>query len=102
MSEVKGEVGLSGREGERGPQVTLASQPHTHAANDDAVLQAQRLPQHPELLGDLVGQLSVGDRKQLHQWVPVPISHPLYFLQVPPGFHFPNVDVSASKIQAHI
>lgn len=34
--------------------------PCTHAANNDAVFQAQRLPQHPELLCNLVGQLPVG------------------------------------------
>jgi hypothetical protein len=39
----------------------------THAAYDDTVLQAQRLPQHPELLCDLVGQLPAG-RKGRWGW----------------------------------
>lgn len=34
--------------------------PCTHAADNDAVFQAQRLPQDPELLCNLVGQLPVG------------------------------------------
>lgn len=36
------------------------SVPLTQAAHHHAVLQAQRLPQHTELLGDLVGQLPAG------------------------------------------
>lgn len=92
MSEVEGEGRLSrGDEQEpQGPPQLLS--PHTHAANDDTVLQPQRLPQHPELLSNLVGQLSVGDTNQSDQWVLVPTSHPLSFLQAPPGLHLPNVD----------
>lgn len=41
--------------------------PHTHAANNDAVFQAQRLPQDPELLCNLVGQLPVGVKKPV--WI---------------------------------
>lgn len=67
----------------QGPPQPLS--PHTHSTNNDAVLQTQRLPQHPELLSDLVGQLSVDDKSQRDEWVPVPISHPLSFLQAPPG-----------------
>lgn len=45
------------------------SAPITHAANDNAVLQAQGLSQHPELLSNLVGQLPVDEKDQLGQCV---------------------------------
>lgn len=35
----------------------------THSANDDAVSQTQRLPQHPELFCNLIGQLPGGRPK---------------------------------------
>lgn len=39
---------------------SLLGSPHTHATDDDAVFQAQRLSQDPELLCNLIGQLPVG------------------------------------------
>lgn len=55
------EVRLGGwSEAAEGPCPEPPWAPHTHAADNDAVFQAQRLPQDPELLCDLVGQLPVG------------------------------------------
>lgn len=62
MSAGRGqEVGLGGWSEAAGTQHSEPpGGPRTHATNDDAVLQAQRLPQDPELLCDLVGQLPGG------------------------------------------
>lgn len=112
MSAVEGEMRPGGRDEQGPPAPQQPLSPLTHSANDDAVLQAQGLPQHTELLSDLVGQLSAGDKSQPDQWAPVPVSHPpssrLLLHSTSPMLTSSKsiVDrlrhVSAGKIQAHI
>lgn len=64
-SEGRSKAQWMGSAGTHSPPQPLS--PHTHAANDNAVLQTQGLPQHPELLSDLVGQLPVGEKQQQGQ-----------------------------------